>query len=524
MSSRPESEAINGHVRDFLIDVVHGHRLLPQVEFSPISQGIWGTESLAGISTSLTVRDSTVQVLVDVGFEDFNRFSELFALRNQPVALSLQDGTNIAAEIGHLAALGAKADIRLHHWVWTTPSTPSVWFGRMEGQVPSAGNLSLVEHKGGRTAMNRAGFRFSGSYVWYVLPQNAGAASVVAIDPGGVALDRELIFMDFHALQLTLGGGLKLDYLTGLDTSWNVVGAMSLAGFERPGTRYRPPVAHESGEAWVWLPEFFRLVAQKLVTVGLEPLIIPITTYLDSQADHLDGAYLKAQVGLEAFSKRIVSEGSPESLVNDVTVWKEWVDTLEAAIASQLRDQKQIGVVMSKFKSAMYAPSGDMVRRALGMGNVDPPSEVLNEIKKRNYPAHGFFMNKTIEHDIDEDARRLEMIQTVTAALIASYVGYRGPIHGYDVANDGGRLPPAWWPTPAQKEDVWVRYVGERRIEEVAQQNRVGVSNPVVDRESQNDDAIRERAYFLWLDRTGSSWWDPVSNWLEAERLERNAG
>ncbi|AUX22825.1 uncharacterized protein SOCEGT47_033380 [Sorangium cellulosum] len=41
---------------------------------------------------------------------------------------------------------------------------------------------------------------------------------------------------------------------------------------------------------------------------------------------------------------------------------------------------------------------------------------------------------------------------------------------------------------------------------------------------SMHEQAIRERAYFLWRDRTGSAWWDPVSNWHEAERLERDAG
>jgi hypothetical protein len=31
---------------------------------------------------------------------------------------------------------------------------------------------------------------------------------------------------------------------------------------------------------------------------------------------------------------------------------------------------------------------------------------------------------------------------------------------------------------------------------------------------------IRERAYFLWADRTGSQWWDAEANWLEAERAD----
>lgn len=37
----------------------------------------------------------------------------------------------------------------------------------------------------------------------------------------------------------------------------------------------------------------------------------------------------------------------------------------------------------------------------------------------------------------------------------------------------------------------------------------------------QDRERIRLRAYFLWDKRTGKTWWDPVSNWLEAEACER---
>jgi hypothetical protein len=35
--------------------------------------------------------------------------------------------------------------------------------------------------------------------------------------------------------------------------------------------------------------------------------------------------------------------------------------------------------------------------------------------------------------------------------------------------------------------------------------------------------AIAERAYFLWLHRSGRAWWDADANWLEAELFERDA-
>jgi len=34
---------------------------------------------------------------------------------------------------------------------------------------------------------------------------------------------------------------------------------------------------------------------------------------------------------------------------------------------------------------------------------------------------------------------------------------------------------------------------------------------------------IQTRAFYLWNDRAGKAWWDPVANWLEAEQAEHNA-
>src|SRR5690606_40297560 len=68
-----------------------------------------------------------------------------------------------------------------------------------------------------------------------------------------------------------------------LDESWNTVGGLSLAGFERPKSRYRPPTAHRMGESEIWFPELFRLVAQKLADDDSLPLEIAITSYLRSE-------------------------------------------------------------------------------------------------------------------------------------------------------------------------------------------------------------------------------------------------
>lgn len=514
---RPRREVLDEGIRDFLIDLAHGHRTIPELTFAPLQGGRWARHSLDGYSGTLSRNGAALRLLVDAEDRAFNNLYDMMGLRNQPVKLTLQDGSSVHAELGHMKSLGPHADIRLHHWTWTTPVPPLIWAGRLEGKVPSFGNLSLSERGEKWFKSKHDGFRLLGKYNWYVLPQTEHDTAIVVIDAAGESLDRKALAGDFYVLQFTFGGGLRLDCLTGFDGARNVAGAMSLGGFERPHTTYRPPVAHRLDEAQIWLPEFFRLVASKISMQGLEPVVIAIAAYLDSEADHLDGAYLKAQVGLEAFAKRIVTESSPDLLVKDDAGWKRWVSTLEPLIRSQVLDPKQVDVIKGKFISAMYASSGDVVRKALSASGIEIPKDVREEIKKRNYPAHGFLMNKTIDHELDEDVRRLELIQTLIVALVATYAGYAGPIHGYDVADDGGRLAPTWWPVRSRQEDVWVRFFGERLV---AGPNPNIQRDPIVETNAPFEAAVRERAYFLWHNRTGAAWWDPVSNWFEAARTE----
>ncbi|WP_437535061.1 hypothetical protein WME79_12550 [Sorangium sp. So ce726] len=514
----PKREALDGPVRDFLIDIAHRHYSLPPLHFAKIRGGTWDRFSLAGYVGTLTVADSSLKLVVDAYDCEFNELYEMLELRNRPIVLQLQDGTEVHAEIGHMKSLGANADISVHHWIWTAPTAPFVWAGRLVGKIPMFGNLTLREHGDrDRWFVNREGFRFAGRYVWYILPKVADNYAIAVVDASGDSLSRDALLNDFGALQFTLGGGLRLDYLTGVDRARNVAGAMSLGSLERPRTSYRPPVAHELTETNVWMPEFFRLLAAKLSTDSHEALTVAITSYLDAESDHVDGAYLKAQVGLEAFARRIVNETSPELLVKDKLDWKRWISELEPTIRAHLLDPKSISVVKGKIIGAMYAPSGDLVRKALELYGISPPDYVLEEIKNRNYPAHGFLMNKTLDYDIDRDARRLEMIQTVLVALVACHIGYGGPIHGYDVADNGGRLLPTWWPMRSHREDVWVHYVGKRHVAGPPPQELCGAAGAA---KPEREQAIRERAYFLWKTRTGSSWWDPTSNWLEAENAE----
>lgn len=461
-------EILDKAISEILIDFALGHQDMPELSFAPFEDATWDRFSLRGLSGKIATFGSALRLLVAVPRGPIvAEFHKMMDLLNRPLALTLRDGSAISAKLANMQSLAEAADIRLYNWEWTSNGSPFVWVGKLWGKMPHGGNLTLHERKNDVSSVWHDGFGFRGKYAWYIVPSNDLDFRFVIIDPRDQALGRETLIDEFNALHFVLGSRLRLDYVAALDRSRNVVGAMSVGGFERQQPGGRPPVPNWLGEAEIWQPEFFRRVALKIGEDGMEPLIIAIAAYLDSVSDHLDGAYLKAQVGLEAFAKRIIGESSPDLLVKDGEAWKEWISSLVPLIQShvmgpqQSDSSRQLETIRNKFVAAMYAPSGDTVRKAFQMHGIEIPKYVREEIKKRNYPAHGFFMNKTSQHEY-EDFRRLELVQTLIAALVAANVGYEGPIRGYDVADNGGRVSPSWWPVRCRPEDVSIHYWAER--------------------------------------------------------------
>ncbi|MBX7123957.1 MAG: hypothetical protein K1X42_17660 [Opitutaceae bacterium] len=462
---KPRLLDVDGPIRDLLLDIQYRHAVLPTPVFAALRSGTWEKLSLTNYKGALSIDGSTLNLLLE-NTEHFGLLLEMMRVRNMPAELQLADGSIVCAEFAHMKRLNKDAYIDLYNWTWSTRATPWIWVGRLCGKVPRTGNLSLVERGDGWSRAIGTAYCMSGSYKWYIVPESESAqanqSSTLLVDPAGKSVTRATLRSDLLALEFAFGGSLSLDYLVGLDHGRVVAGALSLGSIGRGATNYRPPVPHEYSDFPLWGPEFFRLLAAKLRQDGLEPLIIPITAYLDSERDHLDGAYMKAQVGLEAFAKRVTRHGSPALVVKDAKAWKQWASSLSTTIRAHLVDEKHLDAVLGKFIAAMHAPSGDLVRQALATHGITIPKHVADEIRKRNYPAHGFLMNPTLAYDFDGDVRRLELVQTLLAALVACYVGYKGPLHGYDVNDDGGRIPPSWWPAPLLIEDVWVRYVAER--------------------------------------------------------------
>lgn len=449
-------------VVDILIDMAHYDLSIHAPEFPKVVGGSWGRFDLGGYNGRLTAGEGLTLWLDAPPESFFGALHEMMKLRNEPATINLADGSTVRAELARMKRLGGEAEIELHHWAWLGSDVPEFWLGRVSGHIPPCGNLRLVERGHNWIVSGSDGLRLQGAHDWHLIPGVPKGSHLVLVDAHGSPVEREALVRDVLAMQFCVGGPIEIPHLVGIDAQRRCVAAVSIEHFSRRSERHRSPVPDHIREAAVWIPALFQLVAMKLNAEGLEPLVIAIASYLDAEADHLDGAYLKAQVGLEAFAKRLARGGQAEQLVRDEKAWRIWVDALRPAIESHLVDPTRLDTVFGRFLAARFAPTGEVVRRVFAERGIALPDDAVAEIKKRNYPAHGFLMNSALEHDIDRDYRRLEMIQTLLAALVAQHVGYGGPLKGYDVGADGHRPTPDWWPLSISSEDAEVGFHGER--------------------------------------------------------------
>jgi hypothetical protein len=383
--------------------------------------------------------------------------------RNEGVTLSLGDGARVEARLAHMKSVGREAVVELHHWALISQATPKFWVGRLQGELPSFGNLDPVLRTPRSVRADRNGFRLEGAVVWHLISTKEPGIHWVLVDQGDAELTHELLHRDMACMEFAFGAPLHLERLIGIDEDRRSIAAVSVAHYSRSLQRGRAPVPDDVMDACVWIPEFFRLLAHKMKAEGPEPLMKAIGAYMDGECDHLDGGYLKAQVGLEAFAAALIRSQEPNMarklLVKDEQEWRKWIASLRPTVEAHMCDPARTDMVYGKFMSAMYEPTSDRVRLAMERAGVTLPREAVTEIRNRNIPAHQFWMRSDPEDfDFDRDVRRLELVQTLVAALVSSHVGYAGPLKGYTPDEHGRRPSPEWWPVRWSRNDVWTQY------------------------------------------------------------------
>ncbi len=296
--------------------------------------------------------------------------------------------------------------------------------------------------------------RVQGSYDLYIVSLG-GDEFCIVVDTHGEPLDHGKLDRDFRALEFSMGQPCSLNYLVAVDIDHKVAGAAGLdfGGREPKHAQARCPVAgskelhiHEGQpvEEDKWIPVLCWLVANKIDADGKDsPLFLATAAYLDSLTGHIHANYLLAQVALEAFCSAVV-EQETGVLVRDSKAWIRFVKERKHLILEHAVDDEAGRKLVNKVISSQQAPSTDRVEAALEHWRLEVPEVAHAEVKKRSYSAHRFLMAKESDADWQELADRLAIIQTLLVAVVAKYVGYKGPIVDWKWKT-GRRAIPGWW-------------------------------------------------------------------------------
>jgi hypothetical protein len=343
--------------------------------------------------------------------------------------------------------------MRLDLWSWETSTNPVAWVGTLLGAHFTRRNLSVVERSSDRKVWRSAsGLRLRGTHTWHVIGDGRGQPARVVVD-AVTKPNAENFWDDFRAMEFSLGASLLLDLLVGVDNEGRVVGAMGPhLGFHRTGERFSlPPVPDEVSDEHLWIPALFQKIAATLARED-DRAYIAVAGYLDALVDHLDGAYLKAQVALEAYAKHVIGRDKPPSLVADLDAWHRWATGTKPEIEKLARDADAAKILLNKVKNAFQGSSTARVPAALMSLGMAVPAEALAEVAKRNISAHDFVMTHAKDRSIEDDVPRLRMVQSLLAGLVARAVGYGGPVYGWKQNRQGEREVVNWWPASDEPE------------------------------------------------------------------------
>jgi hypothetical protein len=378
----------------------------------------------------------------------------------RPAAVRFADGTAISARLPALThrrtniIRGVRRSqdfVNLACWTWQPESNSHYWVAEVEGPPAAEGNL--VVQLGGDAAA-ACGLRMESAYDLHLLTTDSSRLRLI-VDTHGAPLDQKLLGQEVQALEFALGSSYRIATFLALDRKHRPVGAANASFDLYLDTKKRrcPVSGSRSDDHGYWPPVLASAVARELSKETKEdaPCRVTTTAYRDSLSGHVHKRYLLAQVALEAIAKKVIPKSNAGSLVKNVRAWHAWIKSADAEIRKHASDEESARILLNKLKDNVpQRPSGEAVLAALEHYGLKVPEEALKEIGLRNPSVHGFVMFKDEMPDANELLKRIAIIQTLLVALLAKYVGYSGPIVGWQL--DDARWPtvPDWWP----KEDA----------------------------------------------------------------------
>lgn len=448
------------------------HGAPKQLDLGVPSAANWGPLPMSGFVTSVTVDRGALRLEV-VGAPVAGVWNAREELKRDhpPLSLGWDDGTEATARQGLMRSimLGESSSLLLYGHearVARAGALPRYWAGRLDVSWRELqGNLVIQGKSGTRIVGNQDNLRLDGAYTYYLVavPNATERDHVLVVDLGGSRWpDRELLGRDLAAMEFALGQPLTLTDLVGVDANGLPAAWIGLK-FElhrSEAKRARAPIPTRLlGEPYI--AELFRLVSAEQQRTP-ERLVVALAYYVESLFEpHLDGAYLKLQVALEATAKHLAGQKSGAvEIVKERRAWSRWIKSI-APIVRQLAVVGQEETLLGKIRNAAFIPSGRRVEVAFREHGLALPDELKVEVALRNVVAHAALMSNPGKRDVQRDLSRVGKVQTLLVALVALAVGYRGRLVGWERNRFGAYedAPHSLWKAGEVKANrYWARY------------------------------------------------------------------
>lgn len=395
--------SLTGPLADLTLRVAFDGYEPSTFEFAEVVGGSWGPLDLSSFSGRPRLKGSEVEVaLHPKGAASPLDFMALRKYWNEPAIILLKDGTRLEAAFAYLAsqhislgtASGATVKLVLYNWQTGDPTNAAVWASIVEGASFNRGNLTVhrVRRRGPMQYHDsrHKNLRLNGRHTWHVLDRSPKSAVALFESPNRV-LDREALSDDFIAMQFVFGAPCKIGFTIGFSDRGDVVAAAGLHFGFRPVKEAQGadgPIPDRFDTRERWLPIAFTALSQKMAEENASPLRIPLSAFLDAAGDHVDGAYMKIQVAMEAFCHALPKPAGATTLVKDNGAWLDWVDAHKDVIEAHATDASAAKKLMGKTGAAMQLPSTDAVEDGLAFLQINLPQGLRDEVRGRNRSVH----------------------------------------------------------------------------------------------------------------------------------------
>ena len=394
-----------------------------------------------------------------------------------------------------------KVGFQLFEWSLVPPTAPRIWVGRLHGlaQAPAYTNLTVVTYWGR-------------NWLQLLLPQEDGYDyAVICVDAksdhyllvvdtkGCGSPDRNILHADFAVLEFLNAARLRVERFVGLDDDCEIAGYVGSAfgRYDRDPLLAARPIPLLPGKRCWALPAFRRLAP--VARTGPRVVRLAMDYYLASFTGYPDEAYLKLTVALEGLAIEVLRErGDASGVVQERSgdLWRVRDPRLWKKYLRELRKTPEYAA----WEALLVRQRSTIEEHALPHAGLSHPEKLFNSLRLPSSSATGqLSAGRRVEAafaalglSLDDAMRReaglwhrarheavpdtiseadglhpqLWVLRAMLVALLLRWVGYLGPVRGYE--RDGhGRLGPArtaWWgdPSTVDPDDSDVRFLVPR--------------------------------------------------------------